>query len=42
MGKVAAVILVLSVVVCGMIGNDCVETCLENNSEAVCYNICRP
>lgn len=42
MSKIAAVILILSVVVFGMIGNNCVETCLENNSEAVCYNVCRP
>ena len=42
MGKIAVIILVLSVVVFGVIGNDCVETCLENNSEAVCYNVCRP
>lgn len=42
MEKIAAVILILSVVICGMIGNDCVETCMEKNSKEVCYNVCRP
>lgn len=42
MEKIAAVVLILSVVICGMIGNDCVENCMEKNSKEFCYNICRP
>ena len=33
MEKIAAVVLILSVVICGMIGNDCVENCMEKNSK---------
>lgn len=42
MEKIAVVVIILSVLICGMIGNNCVETCMKNNSEAVCYNVCRP
>lgn len=42
MGKITVVVIILSVLICGMIGSDCVESCMENNSEAVCYNVCRP
>ena len=42
MGKIAVIVIILSVLICGMIGSDCVESCMENNSEAVCYNVCRP
>jgi hypothetical protein len=42
MHKIVIVWLILSIILIGKLNDSCIEECMENNSEEVCYNVCRP